>query len=77
MIQKGKIIMENTVVKNYTMSTLEEFFGDYTVCSVEEYLGTLDNETKKRSALISKSIDKYLGKSENKYNILKNGRLNA
>ena len=65
-------------VKNYMMSTLEEFFGDYTVCTVEEYFGILDNEAKKRASLVSKSVSECLNKSKvNKYAMLKNGRLSA
>lgn len=49
--------MEN---KNYTVATLNEFFGDYTLSTVEEYFEILDRETQKRSQKVAKSLKKYL-----------------
>jgi len=66
--------MENKVYneKDYIISSLGEFFGDYTVTTVEEYFKLLDKETIKRSQLVSKSLTKYLNqvKTESKYNKL-------
>ena len=49
--------MEN---KNYTVATLNEFFGDYTLSTVEEYFEILDRETQKRTQRVAKSLKKYL-----------------
>ncbi len=72
--------MENTVVKNYTMATIDEFLGGYTLVSVGEFLTEKDTETAKRSALVSKSLDNYIKNNQrksNKYDVLKKSRVNA
>lgn len=64
--------MENKVVseKDYEVSTLGEFFGDYTVVTVDEYFEILDKETQKRAAMVATSLTKYLRRVQesNKYN---------
>ena len=72
--------MENTVVKNYTMATIDEFLGGYTLVPVGEFLTEKDTETAKRSALVSKSLDNYIKNNQrksNKYDVLKKSRVNA
>ncbi len=51
---------KNYTKKDYIVSSLEEFFGDYTVTTVEEYFRLLDKETIKRSQMVSKSLNNYL-----------------
>lgn len=67
--------MENSSCneKNYIVSSLEEFFGDYSVVTVEEYFKLLDKETLKRSQMVSKSLTKYLNlhKKSSKYDKLR------
>ncbi len=66
--------MENTAnEKNYVMSTIGEFFGDYTVTTVDEYFEILDREAQKRSKMVAKSLTKYLQKvqANTKYDELK------
>ncbi len=62
--------------QNYTMATLDEFFGEVTsVVSVEEFFKTLDTESHKRSEMVYKSVHKYLGntkKEPDKYLKLRN-----
>lgn len=53
--------MEN---KNYTVVTVNEFFGDYTLGTVEEYFEILDRETQKRTQRVAKSLKKYLRNSD-------------
>ncbi len=64
--------MENKVVseKDYEVSTLGEFFGDYTVVTVDEYFEILDKEAQKRAAMVATSLTKYLRRVQesNKYN---------
>lgn len=64
--------MENKVVseKDYEVSTLGEFFGDYTVVTVDEYFEILDKEAQKRAAMVATSLTKYLKRVQesNKYN---------
>lgn len=66
--------MENKVVseKDYEVSTLGEFFGDYTVVTVDEYFEILDKEAQKRAAMVATSLTKYLRRVQesNKYNIV-------
>lgn len=63
--------MENKVVneKDYEVSTLGEFFGDYTVVTVDEYFEILDKEAQKRAAMVATSLTKYLRRVQesNKY----------
>ena len=61
------------VEKDYIVSSLGEFFGDYTVTTVEEYFKLLDKETLKRSQMVSKSLNNYLRqlKKTSKYDKLK------
>ena len=64
---------KNYEQKDYIVSSLEEFFGDYTVTTVEEYFKLLDKETIKRSQMVSKSLKNYLRqvKQSSKYDNLK------
>ena len=64
---------KNYTKKDYIVSSLEEFFGDYTVTTVEEYFRLLDKETIKRSQMVSKSLNNYLRqvKQSSKYDNLK------
>ena len=49
---------------------LGEFFGDYTVVTVDEYFEILDKEAQKRAAMVATSLTKYLRRVQesNKYN---------
>lgn len=67
--------MENAtnVKSDYIVSSLEEFFGDYTVATVDEYFELLDKETQKRSQMVAKSLTQYLKnvKASTKYDNLR------
>ena len=47
-------------MKDYTMSTLEEFFSEPEVITIDEYFAILDKENIKRSKMVSKSLSEYL-----------------
>lgn len=47
-------------MKDYTMSTLEEFFSEPEVITIDEYFNILDKENIKRTAIVSKTLKAYL-----------------
>ncbi len=47
-------------MKDYTMSTLEEFFSEPEVITIDEYFEILDKENIKRTLMVSKSLSEYL-----------------
>ena len=48
------------MMKDYTMSTLEEFFSEPEVITIDEYFEILDKENIKRTLMVSKSLSEYL-----------------
>ncbi|MBR6098457.1 hypothetical protein IKP85_01785 [bacterium] len=63
--------------KNYIVTTLDEFFGDYSVTTVDEYFRLLDKESQKRSQMVAKSLNDYLKqvRKTSKYDGLKKAAL--
>lgn len=50
--------------KDYLVTTLSEFFGEYEVTTIDEYFRILDKETQKRSKMVAKSLASYLKSSQ-------------
>lgn len=63
--------MKSIIEQEYQVSSIGEFFGDYSEITLDEYFSLLDNEPQKHSVMVAKSLAKYLKSKKQLCNIAK------